>query len=481
MEIISSLIQVNQYYYKTICQLLLLLCKFVPLRQWAYDELYSPKYQKFRTDKLPIIKKFEKQDHKFLLEYYLWKYKKPLEPVKRRTIFTPTIPDKTICPRCDAPHDYIYDNNGGKGQFRCKVCNFKFQKGDYHSKSIIFICPYCSRTLSPKKDRKHFIVHKCVNAKCSYYLHNLSRLPDDLPDDQKFMYKLHYIYREFTVNFFDMDLHSLPDWFTSLKFKKNNAHIMGLCLTYNVNLGLSLRKTAEALREIHNIHISHTMIANYSKTAAVLVKPFVDTFDYNPSKKMAADETYIKILGLRSYVWLIIDVVSRSILGYHISTDRGVGSCILAMRSAFDKFKTFPKDGLRFVADGYSAYPLAAQQFKLKYGWDIPITPVIGIKNDDAVSKEFRPFKQIIERLNRTFKASYRNTCGYNSDDGAYYSVVLWVCCYNFLRKHDLHQRIHCLNTVPELLQADNMPAKWQILMQLGQKIILKPQEMDVS
>ena len=68
---------------------------------------------------------------------------------------------------------------------------------------------------------------------------------------------------------------------------------MGLCLTYHVNLGLSLRKTAQAMRDVHNINISHTMVASYARTAAVLIKPFVDTFDYKPSNNLAADETYI--------------------------------------------------------------------------------------------------------------------------------------------------------------------------------------------
>jgi len=476
MEIISLLFKINQQYYRMICQLLMLLCRFVPLRQWAYDELHSPKYQKFKTDKLPLIQKFEKLDYQLLIEYFFWKYHKAVKPIARRFGSENLVPDKTVCPRCGAPHDYIYCNNGRGGQFLCKICNFKFQKGDYAAKSLVFICPYCKRALSPKKDRKHFIVHKCVNMKCSYYLHSLSRLPNDLPNDLKYMYKLHYIYREFTVDFFNMDLNGLPGWFTSFKFRKNNAHIMGLCLTYHVNLSLSLRKTSEALRDIHDIHVSHTMVANYAKTAAVLVKPFVDSYDYKPSNNLAADETYIKVFGLRNYVWLIMDTVSRSILGYYVSADRGVGSCILAMRSAFDKFKTFPKERLRFIADGYGAYPLAAQQFKLKYGWDIPITPVIGLSNDDAVSKEFRPFKQKIERLNRTFKSSYRVSCGYGSDDGAYYAVTLWVCYYNFLRRHDVHRRVNFLNTVPEFLGTDNMPAKWQILIKLGQDIILERQ-----
>ena len=77
------------------------------------------------------------------------------------------------------------------------------------------------------------------------------------------------------------------------------------------------------------------------------------------------------------------------------------------------KFKEFPGKALKFIADGYSAYPLAAQLFKLEKNWDVFITQVIGLTNDDEVSKEFRPFKQLIERLNRTFKESYRITCGY--------------------------------------------------------------------
>lgn len=70
---------------------------------------------------------------------------------------------------------------------------------------------------------------------------------------------------------------------------------MALCLTYRVNLSLSLRKTRQALKDIHNISISHQSIANYCKTAAICVKPFVDHFDYKTGTVFTADETYIKI------------------------------------------------------------------------------------------------------------------------------------------------------------------------------------------
>mgnify|MGYP003009094087 FL=1 len=73
---------------------------------------------------------------------------------------------------------------------------------------------------------------------------------------------------------------------------------MSLCLTYKVNLRLSLRKTAQALKDIHGISISHQQVANYCKTASVCIKPFVDNYDYKTGNVFTADETYIKIRGM---------------------------------------------------------------------------------------------------------------------------------------------------------------------------------------
>ncbi|MCT4607203.1 MAG: transposase, partial [Marinisporobacter sp.] len=223
-----------------------------------------------------------------------------------------------------------------------------------------------------------------------------------------------------------------------------------------------------------------TMVAHYVKTAVIIIKPFVDSYDYKPSNDLSADETYIKVKGVKGYIWFIMDTVSRSILGYQVSKTRDVGPCILAMRMAFDKYKTFPNKALKFIADGYSAYPLAAQQFKLEKNWDVSITQVIGLANNDAVSKKFRPYKQMIERLNRTFKASYRVTCGYGTDSGSYYGVNLWVAYYNFLRPHKIYNWQRPLNQVDMLTKADNMPGKWQLLIYLGQQTILKQQQSSV-
>ena len=116
-------------------------------------------------------------------------------------------------------------------------------------------------------------------------------------------------------------------------------------------------------------------------------------------------------------------------------------------------------------------------EFVKKFGKDFTfkITQVIGLTNDDAVSTEHRPFKQMIERLNRTYKASYRSTNGFDNIDGANYDLALWVAYYNFLRPHK-HKKYQVLNQVEMLQQTDNMPAKWQLLIFLGQQAIRKLQ-----
>ena len=482
MDIILYLLDYIKYQQKIICQLFYFICRFIPLKQWAFDDSHSPKYQKFKIDKLPKILHYEVWDYHDYIPYIQWRYGKTIKPVRRRSVCD--IDDDCKCPRCNAPKPYLYKNNGSKGQILCKVCDTRFSPDESRfTKHTALRCPHCLNILAPKKQRKHFIIHKCVNPKCPYYLHNLGKVDkEDLKEDYgKNKYKLHYIYREFTIDFFSMDLNSLPKNASSLKFTKHNQHIMSLCLTLHINLGLSLRKTSQALKDLYNISISHQQIANYCKTAAICIKPFVDNYEYEKGNVFTADETYIKVRGIKSYIWFIMNAATRSIIGYQVSDNRGVGSCILAMRMAFNHLKKLPEN-FKFIADGYSAYPLAAMEFVKRFGKDFTfdITQVIGLTNDDAVSTEYRSFKQMIERLNRTYKASYRPTNGFDNYDGASYDLALWVAYYNFLRPHK-HNKYKVLNSVEMLENADNMPGKWQLLIFLGQQTILQMQNQNCS
>ena len=111
------------------------------------------------------------------------------------------------------PKPFLYRNNGSKGQFLCKICDAGFSPDESRFSSVKLRCPHCGNTLVPKKDRKHFIVHKCVNPECPYYLQQpRKKLTRQISQRimVKIKYKLHYIYREFTMDFFSMGLNTLP-------------------------------------------------------------------------------------------------------------------------------------------------------------------------------------------------------------------------------------------------------------------------------
>ena len=83
-NIILYLLQFIQYQHKQISWLLNFICKYIPLKQWIFDDSQSPEYQKLKVDKLPVILPFYKQDYKFLIEVFKWHYGKIVKPVSVR-------------------------------------------------------------------------------------------------------------------------------------------------------------------------------------------------------------------------------------------------------------------------------------------------------------------------------------------------------------------------------------------------------------
>lgn len=55
MDIILYLLNYINYQHKIIGQLFNFICRYIPLKQWAFEDSHSPKYQKFKIDKLPKI------------------------------------------------------------------------------------------------------------------------------------------------------------------------------------------------------------------------------------------------------------------------------------------------------------------------------------------------------------------------------------------------------------------------------------------
>lgn len=437
-------------------------------------DVRSPKYKRFSVDKPPVVRTFEKQDYRELLRERERLFGKPLAPVRRRG--GAELPKGAVCPYCGAPLEYLYSNDGGRGQMLCKVCQNRFSAKTPPPETFLQ-CPYCGNALTRVKDRNGFIVHKCASKTCKFYRNSLAALsPEDRAEHKEhpYRFKLHYIYREFVTDFFKMDLSSIPGKGVNFSFRKFSPHILGLCLTYVVNCSLSFRQTRRVMLDVHGVAISHGMIARYVHTASAIVSQFTLDYDYKPTNYLAADETYVKVKGVNHYVWLVMDAIKKSIIGHSVSDTRTLEPCMLAMRRAFAHFARFPGKTLKFIADGYSVYKLAQLQFQMQ-NMDFNVTQVIGLTNKDPVSTEYRWLKQVIERTNRTFKHSYRVTNGYGSFTGADSHVAVFVAYYNFLRPHS-YTYWKPLNTITELEKLPNMPAKWQKLIELSQLHLIKLQ-----
>ncbi|APM41134.1 transposase [Clostridium kluyveri] len=455
-------------YLHNMINLLFILLVGKPMFTPASDEPVKKEYRKLQVDKIPIFEIPEKLDYKVLLHNYFESHKKELTPVKPRKNKT-IIPKEVKCPKCGAPHQYLYDNNGGRGQYLCKVCNTVFNPKNYFQKSVILKCPYCGKTLEKIKTRKDFYVHKCKNDECDFYKTNLASMTKKEREDFKnnpHNYKVRYITREFTFDYKPFSSKSPVKSKISLPKIMVSSHTLGLIMSYYVNYHMSSRQTASIMRDIHGIKISHQTVLNYADAVSHVVKPFVDNYNYELSNSFCGDETYIKVNGKWQYIFFFFDSVKKIILSYRVSPNRDTLSAVEALDDVLSKLKDIPKK-LNFIVDGNPIY-LLAQHFFASEDINFDITQVIGLTNNDDVSKEYRPLKQIIERLNRTFKGSYRTTCGFNSSDGSIAFVTLFAAYFNFLRTHStLNHKVPV--QIPVLQSLQTMPARWCKLVELAQ------------
>ena len=142
MDIILYLLSVIQYLYQQNCWLISFICRYIPLKQWAFDDSHSPKYQKFKVDVLPKVQIIQHEwNWQLLIPYLEHRYLIKIKPVSRRKECD--IPKNCSCPSCGAPQPYLYRNNGKAGQLKCKVCNSNFSPdGNRFAKQFTLHCPH---------------------------------------------------------------------------------------------------------------------------------------------------------------------------------------------------------------------------------------------------------------------------------------------------------------------------------------------------
>jgi putative transposase len=373
-----------------------------------------------------------------LLKEYFSKNDKELKPVNHRSEPAANI----RCPHCNAPYQYLYYNNGvKKSQLLCKVCvqffpaELKFRD----CQKAKFFCPYCSCALFYWKRRREVTIHKCCNDNCQYRVNALSKLTTlerALRKKQNSHFKLCYQYREYRFKTNELT-HSAP-LAPTIDISKiyNSQNVLGLVLTFFVSFANSARKTALILRTVFNISVSYQTVLNYAQASAYYCHQFNLKNKGSVDNVQAGDEAYIKVSGRNYFTFFFISPKRHKITAYHVADSRETLPAIVAMNEAVRTSKD--KQKLTLVTDGNPSYAAGIHFLNQLYDSEKHIShrKVIGLQNLDSESTLFRPFKQLIERLNRTYKYHVRPTGGFSCVNGAVALTTLFATHYNFLRPH---------------------------------------------
>jgi transposase-like protein len=234
-----------------------------------------------------------------------------------------------------------------------------------------------------------------------------------------------------------------------------------------VSFAVPARKTAAILRDVFSIRVSYQTVLNYAAAAAFYCHSFNLNHKGLINSVSAGDETYIKIQGKHHYVFFFISSESLKITAYHVADNRDTQPAIIAMMEAIRTAS--PDQEITLVSDGNPAYP-AGIHFMNALDKDKPNIQhhkVIGLQNLDIESEQWRAFKQLIERLNRTYKYHVRPAAGFNSLNGAIALTTLFVTHYNFLRPHmslDYKPPVQ----LPELKTISTIQGKWTKILSLA-------------
>ena len=438
-----------------------------------------PHYRDFRVDMVRPLTEAPRLprpiltlDWKKLKSKYERKTGKSLSPVRRRTTSLKP-PNDCKCEHCGAPSRYLYLNDGKKGnQVRCKICKklSPTHRSRIESKAKYY-CPHCGNAMYLWKQDSLKTIFKCPNDKCPLYLKNLQALTHEEHEMRSSgntsQFKLRYQYREYHFNLQDLQC-ARPAFSTKTDMSRirNNSHVVSMVLSYFINIGLSSRQTREALLRIHNIKVSHQTIINYANSAASLLCNFVDENSPKPKGVVAGDETYIIVENRMQYTWFNIDALTKAICGFNLSGTRGTAPCLALQYNTYGAPEEDPGKQFQYVADGLPSYDSATMAYNKDLEKDKIIRhKVVGLENLDAESKDYRCFKQIVERLNRTYKFHTRPRAGFKTFDGAVSLTVLFVAFYNFMRPHSTLKGkvpvpLECLKGI------ELYPRMWSTLLQ---------------
>lgn len=306
------------------------------------------------------------------------------------------------CPKCNNSH-LLYrfgKDKSGFQKYLCRNCKHQFAPDHLPKRQLSAYppCPLCGKASFLHHDYKHYSNFRCGDKSC---------------------YHSFFVAKPTAI-----DPGSMSSLFGKVDFSRMRYPIQivltALCMFY---LGKnSFRNISLILRTAFNVKVSHTSISQWCHKFAPMFDnmrlTLLPVLNFN-SDEWHADETVVKIAGVKHYLWFIVDSETRFILGFTLSPHRDSPQAF----SVLNDSKSLGEPGA-IVSDRYSAYKRPVKSL-------FPKAMHIRVESfrDDITNN-------LIESFHHQFKAWYKTKQGFKSLESANNLISLFVFFFNFVRPH---------------------------------------------
>jgi len=319
----------------------------------------------------------------------------------------PIIPKR--CPKCNNSkkfHRYGKDSFGNQ-KYWCCMCRHQFipaRPGFGLSGTTLPpdvrkypSCPNCGIGAYLHHDYEHYSNYRCNDKKCNHSF---------------------FVCKPTTIA-----PASMSKLFGKNDFKRmrHPVHVILQAIIMFYIGTTSFRKIALILRFAYNVKVSHQTISDWCKKFAPMWQnialELIPALDFN-SDEWHADETVVKIKGVKHYIWFVIDSETRFVLGFHLSPRRTSPQAFIT----FESVKHLGKPNA-IVTDRYYAY-------------NTPAKAVLDVPHIKVESFKAEMNNNLIECFNKQFKAWYKTKNGFCNFDSANNLITTFVFFFNFVRPH---------------------------------------------
>ena len=334
-----------------------------------------------------------------LVQWFYHKHK--VLPERRRVLMAKLY--QVCCPKCNNKTDfYRYGKDAhGHQKYQCKKCGHQWAPETpervYTRTKNYPACPVCGKATFLHHDREHYTHYTCSDKKCRHSVFVPKPTAISAPSMSKLFGK------------------------TDFKRMRYPVHVILMALSMFYLGKNSFRNIALILRTVMNVRVSHTTISNWCTNFAPMFQnmaiQLIPALNFN-SDEWHADETVVKILGEKYYLWLILDSETRFVLGFHLDRHRDSPQAFTILEAV----KPLGSPGA-IVSDRYFAYRM-------------PVKTLHGVQHIRVESFHDDITNNLIECFNKQFKAWYKTKQGFSSFASANNLISMFIFFYNFVRPH---------------------------------------------